>query len=146
MKKFFTIGKMTFAFIFIFFALSANAADCSKVVDVMCQAFSNMNKDVNTCKSLDELSNLDFENCMNGINPEDVPDSCLQYRMTRSDKTKLKNSIKGFTDNLVNKMYELSGGIISKDFLKNEVDKEMSKFYKAVDDAETFQDFVDAVN
>lgn len=146
MKKTLTIGKVMVAFMVMFFALSANATDCSKAIDVVCQAINNMNKDVNACKSLEELSSLDFENCMNGVDADDLPDYCLKYRLTGDDKTKLRNSMKGFRENIVNKMYELSGGVISKDEIGSLMDVEINSFYKAIDNANTIEDFIDAIS
>ena len=131
------------AVILMSFAVTANAADCSKIVDLTCQAFSNMNKQVDACTSLEELSALDFGSAMNGLNDEDIPDSCLQYHLTKADKTKLKNSIRGFAINNVNKMYDLSGGILSKYYIQSVMEGEFRKVYDAIDKADTFQDFID---
>ena len=147
MKKIFKVARVMLAVILISFAVTANAADCSKIVDLTCQAFSNMNKQVDACNSLEELSALDFGSAMNGLDDvNDLPDSCIQYHLTKADKTKLKNSIRDLANNVVNKIYDLSGGILSKDYIQSMMDGEFSKIYDAIDKADTYDDFVGALS
>ena len=147
MKKTFTIVKVMIAAIALFAVSSMQAADqCSKVVDVMCNAFQQMADEANKCTSLEQLTTLDFDSVATNVNADDIPDSCLQYKLNASDKKRLKASIDNFSNSLVNKMYDLSGGIISKQYIQQQMDVEMSKFKKAVDNAVTFEDFVNNVS
>ena len=145
MKKYFNFAKAMLAIIFLTVAVSANAADCSKVVGITCDAFSKMANQVKKCKSLDDLSTLDFDNVVNNMDFGDLPDSCLEYRLTSADKTKLKKSIDIFSDSIVDKMVEFTDGVISREYVKGEMDKEMSKFKTIIDQSVTYQDFVNGV-
>ena len=146
MKKTFLIARMMLAAIFMSLAVSANAANCNRAVDLMCDAFQKMSAEVKKCKTMDEMSNLNFDSVMDSLNADDVPDSCLKYKLTTSDKNRIKKSIDGFSNTLVDKMYDLTGGVISKDYIKSEMDNEMNKFKSALDNAVTFQDFSNAIN
>lgn len=145
MKKNFIVMKLMVAFIFMSIATTVSAANCSKVVDLMCDSFNAMSKEVSKCKSMEELSALDYDEVLTDVNGDDLPDSCMQYKLTSRDKTRIKGSIKSFSDAVSNKMYDLTGGVLSKDYIVSMMDTEMQKFYNALDKAVTFEDFTNAI-
>lgn len=144
MKNSSFITKLTITFIFMTFTFSVNAVtDCDKVVDMMCQVFKNMITEVNNCNSIDEFSNIDFNKSLDGINFNSIPDSCTEYKLTKSDKIKLNGSIDDLTNSMVNKMYQLTGGMVTKEYIRTILNEQMNSMKVAVDKSVTLGDLAD---
>lgn len=141
------LGKISKIGLLLFFVMSASvlrAQECSKTVDVLCDAFNKMAFQVSQCQTLEGLNQIDFNTVVENSGAEDIPDSCMQYRLTKEDKMRLKASVNKFVDATVDKVYDLAGGIISKEQLNQEMEPTRKQFVKAIDDSVTFEDLTNA--
>ena len=75
MKRSYNLMKVTTAFVFLWIAVCAQAADCSKVVDKFCDTFGKMSVEVKKCKSVEDLEKLNFESVVADWEKSEFPDS-----------------------------------------------------------------------
>lgn len=145
MKQIQRVSKIMLALMCLVISSSAMAADCSKVVDVMCKVFNDMAAEAQKCKTMEEMAALNYDNVINNIGNDEMglPDSCMQYKLTVKDKARIKNSINLFSNTLVDKMYSLTDGVMNKEYIKSLMDSQMNPILEKLDKAVTFQDFAD---
>ena len=144
MKKIVSSATMLFAALVLILgsATSAKAYDCGTAVDTLCKSFNAMKTQVNAINSLDGFDNLDFDAAIDRSGVGDIPDSCMSHVMTQAEKTKLKNAFNGLMDAMINKLYSLGGGMITKAEVSAQFNPMKNTFAKAVDSAKTLGDVV----
>lgn len=130
----------------IFMAMSATvvkAQDCGRTVDLLCKSFTLMTKEVDKCTSLEDVMNLNYDKALDSLGGDDIPDSCMQYVLTKDDKIRVKSSVNKFFDAMIDKLNSLAMGLVSREALEQEMLPTRKAFDKAVDNAVTFQDLTD---
>ena len=140
MKKVFNISKLLLLVSFMLVGFNMNAADCSKATDKFCEAMSRVTKQVKLCKDFNDFENLDFNGAINSVDMSDIPDECSDAPLTAVEKTKIKNSCNSFLDAMVDKTYELAGGMISKADINAQFAPMRSMLEKAINQSSTLNE------
>ena len=137
-----------FAFIALIMTVgfTANAQNCSITVDKMCAAFNKMSIEVKKCQSIEAFDEIDFDNAMESVDFDSVPDACLSYVLTTSDKTKLRIAFNNFVDTVANKTFDFGEGYISREFINSQFDPMRRQFEKVLKESYDFEDLADGMS
>lgn len=125
---------------------TAQGATCSEGVDMFCTIFGKMSAMVNKITTVEQLDNINFDSAVENVGLENVPDECMNYVLTKADKTKLNNAYNSFIDSMVNKMYKLLNGMLSKSDIEKEFTSMRTVFKSTLDKSRTFEQFLDNVS
>ena len=135
MKKLFKIAMVA---ILVMVGTTAKAQDCSKSIDSICETFNNISNAIGYVSSLEQFETLDFSAAiMSGC---EVPEECLSYTLTKDDKKRIQKSLDGFVDAMINKTYELTGGMMQKSQIDQMMGYPKKTFKQMIDQATTLQD------
>lgn len=126
-------------------AAPAKADDCSSAVNKICKAFDYMTAQVNRVTSLEGLDNLDFDAGFNKAEIYSIPDECADYVLTSADKTKLRKSFNGFCNAMVDKMYGIGGGVISRNDLAAQFSPWKDFFNQVLNNSKTLGDMIEGL-
>lgn len=145
MKKIFKISS---AFLAMFIAVmmvscSSGSKAENSAVQKVCDAFDQMAKEVNKCKSISDLSNVDFDSAIAKSGIEDIDESEADYTLTSKDKEALEESINNFIDAVVNKTADLAG--VKTSLISDQFDAIKRGFSNAVNRSTTLGDFVNNI-
>lgn len=136
-----------FAFLMLVMVASNSAqAQCSSSIDKICKAFNGMSSQVNRVTSLEDFDYLDFDSAINNSGVYSIPDSCVNYRLTANDKAKLKKSFDGFCDTMVNKLYSLAGGLLSRQDIAVQINPMKKAYTTVLNNSTTLGDFIDGLS
>lgn len=123
----------------------AQAYDCSSAVDKFCKAFDYMTLQAKQINSLEALDTIDIDKAMNNSGLNGVPDSCISYKLTTADKNKLIKSLNGFMDAMSDKIYNLAGGMVTRDIVDSEFRPMKDALKKAVNSSTTLGEMLEKV-
>ena len=121
----------------LFFNIApANAQDCSKAVDFVAQ-YDKFIQKIKDCSSLEGLMNLDFAS---GFEDNEY-DDCLDYVLTKNDKDKLLKGFDKVLDAMADKMVELTGGVIDKPTMLQQLEPLKEEYADITNKAKTLGDW-----
>lgn len=122
----------------LFFNIApANAQDCSKAVDFVCAQYDKSIQKIKDCSSLEGLMNLDLAS---GFEDNEY-DDCLDYVLTKNDKDKLLKGFDKVLDAMADKMVELTGGVIDKPTMLQQLEPLKGEYADITNNAKTLGDW-----
>lgn len=136
---------IAFLLVVIMSPAKAQAYDCSTAVDKLCKAFDNMTLQVKRINSLEAFDTLDFDKAINNSGLDGVPDSCISYKLTSADKNKLIKSFNGVIDAMSDKLYNLAGGMVTRDMVNSEFKPMKEAFRNAVNSSTSLGEMMEKV-
>lgn len=111
--------------------------DCSKIVDLLCDAFNQYSYLIRQCASVDEFAAIDDDAIMERLSVTDISTDCFQYQLTKDDKAKLIRSTDKFFDTMIDKMYEFCGDRIDRNQVALMVEPSRKKATQQIMEADT---------
>lgn len=146
MKKIFTVTKLLFVVSFMFVGFNVKAANCSVVADKLCQVFNEITAQVNKCRTIDDMDNINVDQILNNVNIDDLDEACIDAKIEAADKARINKSIDNWVNAMANKLADFSGGMFSASGAK-EMLKPMSDSLKgAIDRSKTYNDLLNNLN
>lgn len=148
MKKILKSSSAFITLLVMLFAasVSAHAVNCASSVDKICKVFSLMADRTSQIQTIEELDNINFDKAILDSGIDQISDECVNYQLTQFDKEKIMLAFDKFVDATIDKTYSLCDGILTRDYLKGELDPLRETMRKAVYKSTTLNDLIENIN
>lgn len=115
-------------------------SDSAELTDKICKVFDTMKTEINSCNSIEDFDNLNFEKTLADAKATGVDDASMDVQVTPEDKTKIKAAINGCIDTMAEKTKILAGGMVNQSVIDAQFILMREMVDSAVDNATTFKE------
>ena len=124
----------------LFVVCCSKKNDSAELTDKICKVFDTMKTEINSCNSIEDFDNLNFEKTLADAKAAGVDDTSMDVQVTPEDKTKIKAAINGCIDTMAEKTTILAGGMVNQSVIDAQFILMREMADSAVDNATTFKE------